>query len=307
MSGLIKLLLHMCRGSPSFSRSGMIGSGCSSLVYAASVGQQPCVVKELYPVGLRERKLLVRNADGRIRLRRWPIGWRLWNRERLRCLRAAAIALALRDHPKIGRYVVHLRSVRFGNGTIYTVTEGLDGRSWDLIADENTEQILQTGSRIALLCWELHRENWMLVDIKASNFLVEEGPEGDRSVRLADFDSMLPLNRAKHQKRFLCSSETAPLELLAGRAHLAGKHSDVYSLAMMLFRKLGGTPGETGIRERFSTQIGPRLSGWTETERKLLLNLFLDALEQDPHRRLDSCRELAARLQEILRQREMPI
>lgn len=307
MRGLIRLLLHTRHGPPSFSQSSMIASGCSSLVYAVSVNHQPCVVKELYPVGLRERQLLVRRATGRIGLRRWPIGLHLWNWERLRCLRAAGIAFDLREDKKTARYVVHLQSVRIGNGTIYTVTKGLDGQAWDSISGETADQVLQIGSRIALFCWEMHRKKRMLVDIKASNFLVKQGTDGDISVRLVDFDSILSLNRVKKQKRFLCSSETAPPELLSNRIHLAGKHSDVYSLGMMLFRKLGGKPEEACIQDSFSTQIAPRLSDWTEAERNLLLNLFLDALELDPHRRLDSCHEMAVRLQEILRRREMPI
>ena len=76
----------------------------------------------------------------------------LWLRFRRRFLQAAGIALALQNDPDISPYVVHLRHIYVGNGTIYTITKGLDGRAWDQIADPLPEQVLMIGFRIARLC-----------------------------------------------------------------------------------------------------------------------------------------------------------
>ena len=199
--------------------------------------------------------------------------------------------------------VVQMWALYIGRGTIYTVTEGLDGTPWDTVAGETPEQILQIGYRIASFCEEVHKMQWLLVDIKASNFLVTPLPQGSASVRLGDFDSLIPCRKIGHQKRFLCSSETAPPELIACRNLLVGFHSDVYSICAMLFRKLGGTLGRERIREAFLTHIQPRLLGWTEAQCNSLLALFLHGLELDPNQRLSSCRVLATGLRELLTER----
>lgn len=297
------LLSHLESGPCSFTIHKQIAAGCSSYVYSAVASGTACIVKELFPESLREKQLLIQAPTGRIILRKWPIGMHLWFQAKIRCLKAAMIALTLQEDPRTAQYVVHLRSVYIGNGTIYTVTKGLDGCAWDLLTGESAEQILQIGCRIADFCQELHQKKWLLVDIKASNFLVAQRQDTRIAVRLADFDSMTPLRSIRRQTRFLCSSETAPPELLANRNWLVGPHSDVYSIGAMLFRKLGGELDRDHIRETFIQQIRPRLSDWTEEQCDHLLAVFLHALELDPHKRLDSCQLLSRELHRILMQR----
>ena len=303
MHNLMHILTYVKTGAQPFSIDRQIASGCSSYVYSATAFESKCIVKELYPERLLDNQLLGRNAHGRVVLRNRPTGMYLWLQSRRRFLKAAGIALALQNDPGISPYVVNLRYVYIGNGTIYTVTEGLDGCAWDQITDITPEQILMIGCRIAHLCQELHRRKWLLVDIKASNFLLDRHPDGTFSVRLTDFDSLLPFERIRHQKCFFCSSETAPPELIASRRYLIGTHSDVYSICAMLLRKLGGELNREHIREVFVRQISPRLVSWTQEQQELLLALFLRSLELDPYKRLDSCRVLSEKLYEILMQR----
>ncbi len=294
------LLSHIRTGPQPFTIGHQIASGCSNLVYSAERAGIPCVVKELFPLSLREKGLLTRTEKGRIALRKAPAGSLQWFRAWCRCLRAGKVAFLLREEPRTMDAVVGLWALYVGQGTIYTVTEGLDGTSWDAVAGETPEQILQIGYRIATLCEEVHRMQWLLVDIKASNFLVEPLPRGDVAVRLADFDSMIPCRRIRYQKSFLCSSETAPAELIACRNPLVGFHSDVYSICAMLFRKLGGDFERERIREGFISNIQPRLLGWSKERCNSLLTLFLHGLEPDPKQRLHSCRVLADRLGDLL-------
>ena len=280
-----------------------IGNGSSSFVYRITYEGTSYITKELYPQGLQEQGILTRTSRGRIRLKRWPIGWIRWKQAQFRFFRAIRTAYTLQSDPKTAQGVLHLSSVWIGNGSVYSITDDCNGIPWDTVAEESPERILQIGRIIALHSHAIHQQNWLLVDIKASNFLVQQLPDEKISVQLADFDSLVPLNRIFRQKQFRCSSETAPPEMIPPRPQDVGISSDVYCLAAMLFQKLGGQLEREQIRETFTRQIAVRLSDWSSQQCDALLLIFLEALELNPRKRMQSCEKLAIKLQDILNQR----
>lgn len=283
-----------------------IGSGSSTFVYRVTYEGISYIVKELYPEGLHEQGILTRTSSGRIVLRKWPLGFIRWNQAQIRCFRSIRTAYALQNDPQTSQGVVHLSAVWIGNGSIYTIVDDQNGCPWNTFTKESPEQILQIGRTIAMQCMAMHQRNLLLVDIKASNFLVKQLPDKKVSVRLTDFDSIVPLNRIFCQKQFQCSSETAPPEMLANHTQYVGIQSDVYCLAAMLFRKLGGRFEREHIQEEFVQQISTRLSGRSKQQCDALLLIFLQALELDPRKRIQSCEMFALKLQNILSLRGIP-
>lgn len=280
-----------------------IGTGSNSVVYLVSYEGASYIVKELYPEGLHEKGILTRTSHGHIILRKWPYGLIRWNQARCRFFSSIRTAYILQSDPLTAQGVVHLSSVWIGNGSIYTITDDQNGSPWDTFTEESPELILQIGSIIATHCHEIHQRNFLLVDIKASNFLVKQLPGEKVSARLTDFDSLVSMNRIFCQKQFRCSSETAPPEMLSPRPQDVGTSSDVYCLAAMLFRKLGGQLERGHIREGFTRQIATRLSDWSSQQRGALLSIFLEALEVNPRKRIQSCQEFALKIQDVLNQR----
>lgn len=283
-----------------------IGSGSSTFVYLVTYEGISYVVKELYPKGLHEQGILTRTPCGRIMLRKWPLGFIRWSRARHRCFRSIRTAYSLQNNQQTAQGVVHFICVWIGNGSIYTIADDQNGYPWDTFTEESPEQILRIGRIIAMYCNAIHQQNWLLVDIKASNFLVKQLPGEKISVRLTDFDSFVPLNRVYRRKQFQCSSETAPPELLYNHSQYVGIQSDVYCLSAMLFRKLGGKLNRENIQEEFILKIIPRLAGWSKQQCDALLSFFLQTLELNPKKRIASCQELALQLRIILNQRGSP-
>lgn len=283
-----------------------IGAGSSSFVYLVAYEGFLHIVKELYPKRLYEQGILTRTSSGCITLRKWPLGFIPWSQAWHRCFRSIRTAYALQNDQRTAQGVVHISAIWIGNGSIYTITDDQNGYPWDTFTEESPERILLIGGVIAKHCHAIHQRNWLLIDIKASNFLVKQLPGEKVSVRLTDFDSVVPMDRVFRQKQFRCSSETAPPELLSNHAQYVGVQSDVYCLAAMLFRKLSGVFDREHIQKEFISHIMPRLVGWSKSQCDALLLFFLQTLDLDPMKRTASCQELTLQLQNILNQKGDP-
>ena len=267
-----------------------LASGCSTLIYTARCGEQDVLLRELCPEGLTEQGRLVRQADGRLRIRRNAAALLAWGRERRRCRRAARLNLRLQRHPAAGRWVVPIHGLYRHHGTLCIPTQLPAGTPLTTLLEAPVPVILAAAVRILQMTETLHRAGWLLVDIKASNYVLYPRPDGRQDIRLTDLDSAVPLRGLTRQKRFLCSSETAPPELLQGRGSDAGPHSDVYSVAVILASALARRPCKGDLPQLFRDRIAPALADWRPESVRMLEELLTGALESDPGARLPDCR-----------------
>ena len=277
----------------------IISWGCSSLVYLADANGTLCIVKELFPLQLAERGLLNRARSGKLTLSCRRNAIMLWLGERMRCWRAVKLAMKLQNIPALSNSVVQLRGLYFANRTMYTLSYKLDGRALSETNFTSMEEIVESCAQIAHMTEIVHQSGWLMVDIKASNYLISRVGVTIQ-IKMVDFDSAVPLSRLRHQKRFLCSSETAPPELLSGNGAIAGCHSDVYSIAAMMYRMIRGVSWKQEIENDFPAQSGCILSEWTPDRQRRLYCCLADALHSNPKTRTATCEILETRLRELL-------
>ena len=272
--------------------------GCSCVVYDAELAGQSCIVKEHFPEGLAEQGTIYRRKNGAICLRKPPVGWIAWHLTRLRYIRAVMLAQRLQHLPVLSHSIVPLRGLYRANNTLYTVTEteGRDSLAWNLIDTESVDRIIDICIQIANMTEQIHKLGWLMIDIKASNYVVADAPSGAVMVRMIDFDSMVQRKHAPLIRRFFCSSETAPPEMIKGNGWDVSTHSDVYSIAAMLFRKLTKQPVMQDLRRTFDERALPLMVDWPPSKITRLMETLEFALMQNPHIRMSSCCELASRL-----------
>ena len=285
----------------------LYAAGCSTLVYQASCGRGEIVLRELCPQGLSEQGLLTRRTDGRLEIAGGRAPWVRWFRERKRFTRAVRLNLLMQRDPRLSRWVIPLEGMYRRNGTLYAPTRLPAGVPMMHIAGAPAEVVLAAAARILEMTEDIHRFGWLLVDIKASNYVLFPQADGRWELRLTDLDSAVPLGRLAEQKRFLCSNATAPPELLEGRAREAGPHSDVYSIAVMLLSALAGKPLQGNLRLLFREHAAPALMHWQAQSVKQLEELLLHALAPQPARRLPGCQAMLDGLVQICQKEAVDI
>lgn len=288
-------------GVPKVVKLDKIDRGCSCIVDCVNYDGRRCIEKKLFPLGLFERKILLCKADGRIIRQHFFVGWRLWLEAKIRFFEAFYKEFFLQNDMDTAPYIVHVQSLYIGNGTMYMLTEGIDGKAWNQIVDDTVEQILIIGCQIADLCHRIHQKGWLIVDIKASNFLISKN--GGIHVKLADFDSFIPLKRCNHVKCYNCSSETASIEFLYKRYQHVGIQSDVYGLMAMLLYKLSGTTDRHNVKFVLEKYVQPQLMDWKKCDIDSLFSLFLHSLDINPKYRPQNCKSVCLQLGNILKNR----
>lgn len=279
----------------------LIASGSNMLVYSANIDGNMCVLKELYPEGLVERNIIKREDKGRIKVQRNPYAWWLWLKACKRCIKAANLNMKLQRIPSLKQQITPLQGAYYSNGTIYLVISSIAGCALNLTSSLTVPEILAATICIARMADEIHRQGWLLIDIKASNFIINHNSKGKSEIRITDFDSAISVKRVCRQKCFMCSSETAPRELLCGVHDEVGYHSDVYSIAAMLLIALAHHPLPKSIHRLFDDRIYPRLTGWSNDSIHRLETTLEHALADDVRIRTTTCMQLADELSEICR------
>lgn len=283
----------------------LIGIGSSMLVYKASVNGEPCILKELYPRGFSELKLLRRCCGCSVKVRYSPNVVFAWLKARKRCMSAARLNMSFQDMPGLCRYVVPIYGIYRCNGTIYVLQYNSVGiplnEAFD--ADISVSDVIIAIVQIARMTDAVHKAGWLMVDIKASNYIVNKDDYGKIEVWMIDFDSAVRLKEIHNQKRFMCSTETASPELISCNQKNVGFHSDVYSIAKMLLTALSKhSIADDDICRLFEYSVCPKLVGWSDYSVQMLKDILVYALEINPINRMPSCGQLAESLYNICKE-----
>lgn len=276
----------------------LLAWGTSVLVYLGKNKKGSFILKELFPEGLYEQGVIDRNEFGVVyREKRRGKNRAAWKRARIRFILSVFKNRHIRKKKEsLERFLPRDLGMFSANGTLYALYPDAEGSPWSDFHNEMLKKSILRCSRIAAGVAELHQAGWLAVDIKSTNFLIY-GTEGYEKLQLIDFDSMVHKRWAKLKKRFYCSSETAPWELLDGKGRYAGEHSDVYSLAAMLFNKI------TGFCYNSCKTLEPLHSHIQELppeKQEKMLRLMESALREDIKKRCQSAMEFSVGLQEIL-------
>lgn len=278
-----------------------LAQGSSSLVYRGQYKGKPCIIKELFPEGLAEKKVLIRRKNGKISVNISIKNSVFWNREKRRFKNAVKINFALQKSPKLLAQITHYCGLYKTNGTFYVISDTTEGRAWNTYTGESVKRIIGIGSLIAQMTEEVHEAGWLVVDIKASNYIIIEQNAELPRVKLVDFDSMISHQLMNKSQQYRCSSETAPPELLWGIHQNVGFHSDVYSIAAMLFYKLTQKQVTEEWAQVYALWEKEKLDNWKTVHKRQLKEVMEKALERDVRKRIKSCCELAEALENIMK------
>lgn len=299
----IRSLLSFMGKQETISLLCFLAQGSNTLVYKGRYKGKPCVIKELFPEGLAEKEVLIRTRNGKIIVNFAIKNFMLWNKEKRRFKRALRINYLLRKSPELYTKIARFCKLYKTNGTFYLISDETEGRSWDTITEESIKRIIGIGFLIAQMTDAIHRTGWLVVDIKASNYIIIDQKTELPRVKLVDFDSMIPHKRMNRPQQYRCSSETAPPELLQGLHQNIGLHSDVYSIVAMLFYKLTQNQVSEKWPQVYAQWEKENLSSWKTVYKSQLKKIMEKALERDVKKRMRSCSELSEALKFILNKR----
>ena len=270
--------------------------GSSAIAYYISFCDNQCVLKELFPERLSEQKIIIRDNNGKVKFNGNIFDMFQWKKAKLSFICTAIFSMYLQKNTNLKENIVKLHGVYSANNTYYTITQKIDGVSWNYINSEPIEHIIEIGVQIAQMTETLHSMGWLMVDIKASNYVVLDEINNTTKVKMFDFNSVVSIKNIHRCKKFRCSSETAPPELLYNRNKYVGKHSDVYSIASMIFRKITQHSVGKHPYDMFLELSKPMLKEWSN-ERCIALARILDlALKVNPYERTATCNEFATQL-----------
>lgn len=289
------------------SEDALIASGSNVRVYCIMMNGHPTVVKELLPVGLIEQGILFISEahPHRVSIQKTAYAGFLWLKAKRRFRTAYRLTCKLQKDSRLAGYLVPVHACIAKNGTLYSVSAIPPGRPMDTVTDLTANDLIRIIIHIADMTELIHQHGWLVTDIKASNCILY--PDQTPPVRVTDLDSAVPLRRVRNTKRFMCSNETAPRELLMGFGEEVGTQSDLFSIAAMLTTALAKHPITDNCPQLFDERIAPQLAAWKPNSVAALRVLLLSSLESDPHRRLKSCRSFSVRLTKICEMEGIPL
>lgn len=187
------------------------------------------------------------------------------------------------------------------DGRPYIAVRHVDGGTLAELDDAvSLEQRVRLVAQVAEGLHAAHREGLVHGDVKPSNVMVEETPDGELEARIGDFGIATELSGPDADPAGLAGTpEFMAPELLAQRTAeeprgAADRRSDVFSLGVTLHRTLLGAPparGRTDPRDLWESapSLPPDLRA-----------ILARCLAEDPERRYPSARAVAEELRRFL-------
>ncbi|MGN0805388.1 MAG: hypothetical protein ACI4MS_08405 [Candidatus Coproplasma sp.] len=264
----------------------VIGDGANGVVYDAhyydSINLPHTVkLKECYPYG----DSIARNGT---ELK--------WENEEIKQTRLAAFKhsyekLMVRQN---SNFTVHVFDLFETNGTSYVAMDANDGLTFDKTNSLSLEEVLKTVKLLAYVVGEYHKNGYLHLDVKPSNFLVY--PRPSEHIVLFDLDTVTAIKDIERGiiKCVPYSKDWAAPEQMLGKISKLCPATDIYSIGAILFQKIMGrvvTNDDTGIfadwvftGEMFE-KVNPKI-------KRLLCEIFRKTLAANVKRRYKSADEL---------------
>lgn len=272
----------------------MIGDGATCIAYEAeriteTGAMLRCRVKECYPFGariVREGVLLCwEDEDEKVAAFK-------------RMKDAHELLTQLRNDETVGNSITSAELFE-GNGTIYSVMELNHASTYESDKSTSLPEILDTMRVLTEVVGKIHRQGYLHLDIKPSNFLVSHNPS--TWVWLFDVDSLTSLeelNRGAVHSVPYSQSWAAP-EQFCGNITKICPATDIFAIGAILFEKIMGrrvTNDDMSLFAEWNFDIDI-LRNVNPKIKRCLAEIFRKTLSASVKRRCQTADELACLLE----------
>lgn len=272
----------------------VIGDGATGIVYDAiyydSMGQSHTIrLKECYPFAAK-----VTRVETELHWENEQEKERNFNN-----FTAAYYKLMKRQN---SNFAVRVFDLFETNGTTYIVMDANDGVTFDKDNAASLGEILKTVKLLAYVVGEYHKNGYLHLDIKPSNFLVYTRPS--EHIVLFDIDSVTAIAdiRDGNVQAVSYSKGWAAPEQMQGRLDKIGPATDIFAIGAVLFEKIMGRAVENsdiGIFAHWDME-GPLFEKVNPKIKRILRGIFQKTLSANIKRRYQTIEELLSSIDEAI-------
>ena len=263
----------------------VLGDGATCIVYSAYYSDNMGLVhrvniKECYPFNSHITR------DGQ------ALVWESANEKEnaFSAFRAAYQKLMLWQN----NFVANVFDIYEENQTLYIVMKADEGVTFDKDSTDNISDILKTVKLLAYVVGEYHKNGYLHLDIKPSNFLVY--PRPSEHIILFDMDTVTSMADIRAEKIRGCSYSDgwAAPEQKQGKINKLCPATDIFAIGAILFEKIMGRQVEASdlgvfadweFEGEFFEDINPKI-------KRLLRNIFKKTLSANIKRRYSTVDKL---------------
>lgn len=278
----------------SYTVDSVIGDGATCIVYSAyyddNIGLPHRVnIKECYPYNanmIRSEKSLFWESE----------------EEKNQSLDSFYSAYEKLMNYQNGNFTAHAFDICEANGTLYIVMDANEGATFDKDDSASLTDILKTVRLLAYVVGNYHRNGYLHLDIKPSNFLVY--PRPSEHIVLFDMDTVMAIDDIKSGK-VKCvpySKGWAAPEQMQGHINKLCPATDIYSIGAILFEKIMGRnvePADTGLFADWDFD-GELFKNVNPKIKRLLRAIFHKTISANIRRRYQSADELICALNTVI-------
>lgn len=205
-----------------------------------------------------------------------------------------------------GNFTAHAFDICECNETLYIILDANDGTTFDKVTTDSVVDILKTVKLLTHAVNNYHKNGYLHLDIKPSNFLVY--PRPSEHIVLFDVDTVTSIEDIKTGNIYgvSYSDNWAAPEQKQGKANKLCPATDIYAIGAILFEKIferNVSAEDSGVfadwefdNEKFDN-INPKI-------KRLLRNIFKKTLSANIKRRYQSADILLADLDETIKTAE---
>lgn len=215
----------------------------------------------------------------------------LWNKRKSGFIKSFKIQKTMYEMQQLKEFIQPLRGLYKNRGILCSITESFDGFSWDKHEPYSPQILVEIVKQIARFVQIANSLGFLIIDIKPSNFVVSVVNNKNISIKLIDFGGVVK-QKTLFRKKYQFSSETAPKEYKSITRNEINSWSEVYCVVAMLSDKLFGHHQLKRMNGNLAQQCKPQYREWILKNYDIIQKILFSGLEDDYHKRFQSCQEL---------------